>query len=507
MPNVFFNSFLRRFSTRNQWRRALQTKSEVFWQKEGEKMALALFHSAARHVPAYGDFLKKNKIKPETVQTTNDFKQLPLVDKKNYLQCYALKDLCWKGKLETADVLTASSGSSGEPFFWPRGREQEKEAILSHELFLTEAFDIDRRSTLFIVAFAMGLWVAGTLTYRCVQAIAERYPLTVITPGINKEEIVKIIKRLGGHYQQVVLAGYPPLIKDVIDEGRGQGLDWSQFNLKFLLAAEAISESWRDYLYQQVKSRRPLKDCLNIYGTADALIIGHETPLSIFIRRQAARNRSLHRALFSLGQRELTLVQYNPALRFLEDVNGQLVFSAFSGIPLVRYNIGDEGGVINFSAVRKISQDFGLDWQKAAQQQDFSLWPLPFAYVLGRKDFTATLYGVNIYPENIKAALEKKAMASKVSGKFVMITKHNHRLDQYLEINVELAKSSRDRNETLGREVQKAIVASLRKNNSEFRQLHTVTGLRAEPVIILRPYEDKHFFTPGIKQKWHQRLA
>lgn len=470
-------------------------------------MALVLFHSAARHVPAYRDFLKKNKIKPETVQTISDFKQLPLIDKKNYLQCYALKDLCWSGKLETSNVLTSSSGSSGEPFFWPRGREQEEEAILSHELFLTDVFDIDRRSTLFVVAFAMGSWVAGTLTYRCAQDIAERHPLTVVAPGINKEEIVKIIKRLGGHYQQVVLAGYPPLIKDVIDEGRDQGLDWSRFHPKFLLAAEAISESWRDYLFQQVKSRRPLKDCLNIYGTADALIIGHETPLSIFIRRQAVRQRSLHRVLFSSDQREPTLVQYNPALRFLEEVSGQLVFSAFSGIPLVRYNIGDDGGVIDFSVMRKIGQDFGLDWQKAARQHDFSLWSLPFAYVFGRKDFTATLYGVNIYPENIKAALEKKAMASMVSGKFMMITKHNKQLDQYLEINVELAKSRHTPHKNLGYEVQRAIVASLRKNNSEFRQLHTVTGTRAEPVIILRSYEDKQFFMPGIKQKWHRRLA
>jgi len=50
-------------------RRQLTETSEDEWQSRGEKRALALFHTAAEHVPAYKDFLKKNKIKPDKIKS------------------------------------------------------------------------------------------------------------------------------------------------------------------------------------------------------------------------------------------------------------------------------------------------------------------------------------------------------------------------------------------------------------------------------------------------------
>jgi phenylacetate-CoA ligase len=91
---------------------------------------------------------------------------------------------------------------------------------------------------------------------------------------------------------------------------------------------------------------RPAFDSAALYGTADAGVLGTETPLSITIRRFLAGNPSAAQAL--TGQLRLpTLVQYDPADRFFESLDdGTLVFSADGGIPLVRYHIADEGGVI-----------------------------------------------------------------------------------------------------------------------------------------------------------------
>ncbi len=53
-------------------RQQLAETSEVEWQKRGETRALELFHAAAERVPAYKDFLKKNKVKPDEIKIIND---------------------------------------------------------------------------------------------------------------------------------------------------------------------------------------------------------------------------------------------------------------------------------------------------------------------------------------------------------------------------------------------------------------------------------------------------
>jgi len=43
-------------------RQQLMEVSEAEWVRRGEERALALFHAAAEYVPAYKDFLQKNKV-------------------------------------------------------------------------------------------------------------------------------------------------------------------------------------------------------------------------------------------------------------------------------------------------------------------------------------------------------------------------------------------------------------------------------------------------------------
>jgi len=87
-------------------------KDGKWWEKEGQKRALALFHDAAVRVPAYKDFLKKNKIDHTKIQTWVDFQKVPLTSKKDYLRKYPLEQLCWDGKLNKPLVFTATSGST-----------------------------------------------------------------------------------------------------------------------------------------------------------------------------------------------------------------------------------------------------------------------------------------------------------------------------------------------------------------------------------------------------------
>ena len=114
-----------------------------------------------------------------------------------------------------------SSGSSGTPTIWPRS--------LADELHVTQRFEqvfrtfgADRRSTLAVVCFPLGTWVGGLFTTACVRHLAAKgFPITTVAPGNNKAEILRVIPELAPHFEQVVLLGYPPFVKDVIDSGNG----------------------------------------------------------------------------------------------------------------------------------------------------------------------------------------------------------------------------------------------------------------------------------------------
>ena len=487
-------------------RAALEKKEDKFWFNEGEKMALRLFSMASARVPAYRDFLKINKINPAKIRTIADFGKIPHINKKNYLLRYPLEKLCWDGEIASSDMISLSSGSSGEPFFWLRSKEHERETMLDHELLLVDSFGINKYSTLFIVSFSMGMWVAGTLTLRAVQDIASRHKMTVITPGINKNDVLNIIKKLGPKYEQVIIAGYPPFVKDIIDGGGTNGIDWKKLKVKFLFAAEAFSEKWRDHMYKQVGARNPLKDSLNIYGTADALILGHETPLSILIRQLANKNKDgLYKDLFKYDARVPTLVQYNPSSKYFESINGSLIFSAFSGIPLIRYEIGDSGDIVPYDNMAVLLKKYRIDLKKEARLVGISNWRLPFLYVYGRNDLTASLYGINIYPENIRDALTKESIEREISGKFVMSTRNDKQMNQYLETIIELKDGVIETSLSLEKKIKATIVKVLKQRNKEYNELYRSLGSRVEPQVKLCQYGHKDYFPLGAKQKWHKK--
>lgn len=464
---------------------------------------LRLFHEAAERVPAYADYLKTAGIHAADVTSIEDFKRVPYVDKKNYLTKYPLRDLCWDGTLEHSQIISVSSGSTGEPFFWPRGAAQDAEGAILHERIYRQIFDAEELSTLVVVCFSMGTWIAGSYTTAStLGAIQNGLKINLVTPGIEKEEAVKAVKHLGSQYDQVIIVGYPPFTKDILDEGRRQGVKWSKLNVKFMWAGEAFSEEWRDYVLHQVGSKDPYCGGLNIYGSADAAMLGHETPASILLRRILNRRPALRSKIFNTEILP-SIMQYDPMSRYFETQNGELIFSAYSGIPLLRYNIHDMGGILSYEEGVALA---GPAFQEGLVKHhiDSAQWEMPFIYLNGRKDFTATIYAVNIYPENIKAALVDPKMRGWVTGKFTMATRNKTDMDQYFEVNIELAKGIHPEADYVSI-ASKTLVAKLKKLNGEFRKLHSAVGVKAEPVVNLIEFGNKDHFANGVKHRWVKR--
>src|SRR6266498_4510393 len=469
-----------------------------------EQAALALFHTVAATVPAYRAFLAEQGLEPSAIQTFEDFKTVPATAKQNYQSRYPLADLCRGGELASCDFIAVSSGSTGQPTFWPRFVSDELSIATRFEQIFHDSFQADSRRTLAVICFTLGTWVGGMFTANCCRYLSSKgYPITVITPGNNKEEIYRAVTELGASFEQVVLLGYPPFLKDIVDGGIARGIDWRPYRLKFVMAGEVFSEEWRALVGERVGSDRPCYDSASLYGTADAGVLANETPLSICIRRFLAGNPEAVRALF--GEARLpTLAQYDPLSRFFESDGRSLIFSGENGIPLLRYNMLDTGGIIPYDQMLSFLAACGFDpMTELRQYGERGLRPLPFVYVFGRSAFTVSYFGANIYPEHVAVGLEQPDISAMVTGKFVLEAKEDTDRNRFLSVVVELAPGVAG-DDAKAQAIAESILAQLRRLNSEFA--HYVPPGYQLPRVELRPTGDAEYFPVGVKHRYTRKV-
>ena len=470
---------------------------------DADRGALALFHDVAQRVPAYRAFLHEHGIDPAAIRQPADFRHLPLLTKDNYLRRYPLPELCRDGKLTGCDMIAVSSGSTGQPTFWPRFIGDELTIAPRFEQVFHDSFQADWRSTLAVICFALGTWVGGMYTTNCCRYLAAKgYPVTVITPGNNKAEIFRVVRELAPLFEQTVLLGYPPFLKDVIDSGRAEGIPWPQYHIKLVMAGEVFSEEWRTLVGERAGFTSICCDSASLYGTADAGVLANETPLSINIRRFLASNPDAARRLF--GESRLpTLAQYDPASRFFEAQDSTLLFSGDNGIPLVRYHIADTGGLVPYEQMLAYLADCGFDpLTELRREGDRGIRPLPFVYVFGRAFFTVSYFGANIYPENVTVGLEQPPIKEWVTGKFVLEVQEDADRDRYLSVVVELAPGvapSADKAEMIAA----SILAQLLRLNSEFA--HYVPVEYRVPRVSLAHAGDPEYFPTGVKHRYTRK--
>lgn len=479
----------------------LYTATSKKWLAVRRDRMLGLFHDAARRVPAYKDFLKKNNVRAASVRTLLDFESVPVTNKDNYLRRYPLKDLCWDGTLEKPLVFAATSGSTGKPFYFPHEEELAVQYSVLWDMFLENA-EPQKKPVLVIICFGMGVWIGGMFTYQSLDIASRRGKnISIITPGINKEEILHALRDLAPNFSQTVLVGYPPFLKDLLDDAILSGIVLPKLHIRLLSAAESFTEVFREHLAKTAGIKNLYRDTLNIYGTADIGAMAFETPTSILIRRLAVRDRKLFSRIFGDTTKTPTLAQYNPYFTNFESQAGEILLTGTNTLPLIRYAVGDKGGVANFDELTGEHALKQPTFLGEAKKHDVPVTQLPFVYVYERADFSVKLYGATIFSEHVKEALQEEKISKKITGKFSMQTLTDKHHDQYLELNVELASGVRAE-KSLERQIAEIVIKNLLKKNSEYKNNYGSMKEKITPVIVFWPYEDPLYFRPGVKQKW-----
>lgn len=468
-----------------------------------QQKVLDLFRRSADSVPAYRQFLQNHRISPNQIDSYSAFQTLPLVNKANYMQAFPLPARCFGGSLLGADRIAVSSGSTGQPTFWPRSAAYELDVAVRFEQVFRDSFAADRRSTLAVVCFALGNWVGGLFTTSCCWHLSRKgYPLMVATPGNNKAEIFRVARELAPYYDQTVLLGYPPFVKDVIDAGTVEGIAWADYSTKLVFAGEVFSEEWRELVGQGIGSTDPCFDSASLYGTADGGVLGNETPFSIAIRRWLAQHPEAARQLF--GESRLpTLVQYDPHSRFFEAHENTLVVSGENSVPLLRYHIADKGGLISYQDMWSFLKQHGIESVgDLGLPGSFQPRHLPFVYVFGRADFTVSYYGANIFPENVTVGLEQPELMKWLSGKFVLESAETTTGGKTLHVAVELLPDIEVSPE-MATKIAESIKIQLLRLNSEFANYTPVD--RQLPQVTLHAFADPDYFPAGVKHRYSRR--
>lgn len=362
--------------------------------------------AALRRVPGYRSHAEGSAAEEVCIGSF----AVPSTDKDSYINAYSLDERCWDGRMPASWVtIDESSGSSGTPYNWVRSHEERlaTHVFISH--FVRYLFG--DQPLVAINAFSMGAWATGLN----MGAAMERTTV-VKNVGPDVDKIFSTLEYLGTERRYLV-CGYPPFLKHLMDAARRRRFPLERYQLMGLVGGEGMTEGLRDYL-------KPIFDpVFSGYGATDVEIgMAGETPFSVAVRRLAADNPELRRRLFGSDARLPMVFHYNP-LQHHVTVNseGELIFTINRlqvVAPRIGYNIHDAGGVATYAKVCAVLREAGID--------PAPLWgekrpvPLPLMWVHGRSDYTVSVMGANIYPEDLEMALYSLPHLSRVTHSFTL---------------------------------------------------------------------------------------
>ena len=340
-------------------------------------------------VPGYRSFLES-----QSASIESPFEELPLQTKQNYLLEYPIEELCWNGKLGNCHLIGSSSGfSKSGSVFWPKRPEDEIKYLDSLEQMLIDNYGIDTDRTLIICCMALGTWFGGMTITAALRVIAAsgRLPITVCTPGLNLAEGVDIYSRFHTNFTRVLWITNPSNIGLISALIAKQGIAVPPGSCSFPVVGEYFSETFRESIAKRYGHEQDAPFVVwTGYGSADTGDIAVETAATIRLRKYIHADTGLRKRLFGTDDTPMILALAPKA--HVELLDNRIVVTKDQLVPLVRYNTGDEGGLLKKDELAGL---WGIPKEILENLPDTVL------FVRGRASNSIIFYGTNLNVQEI----------------------------------------------------------------------------------------------------------
>jgi len=410
--------------------------------KKSEELAILAFQRATEGVPTYKRLLQERDINPAEVKDIDTFKELvPIIDKKTTFIAYQdrIKELGINGDLEDVASILTSSGHSGSFSFGLITNKDLKEIGKLIDSTLDYHIGIAGKKTVLINCLPMGVRFP---TKECVVAEV----------SVRSDMALALVRGFGRDFDQIIFVGENSFMKEVLEEGLEQGINWSSLDVCIIVGEEDFPENYREYIAYLLGKDLDKVDKIIVASSMGISEIGlsvfQESKDTIRIRRQAQRNSNLRYALFGEDIEicpmlfhfypTRTYVEEEPASYDGEMKDYDLVITNLdlqAKLPLIRYNTKDRGRIILYDKLAEILNRYKL-------QELLPELKLPLVAVSGRGK--KIRHGdINLYPEQIKAAIYSDfELARATTANFKMKKK-----DSQVVIEMQLKKGTEKKGE------------------------------------------------------------
>jgi len=378
--------------------------------------ALAAFHRAAEHVPAYQKLLEEAGVRPGDVTRLQDFVKLPVLDKRNTFQRFDVADLCLDRRLGQLESVLTSSGHSGIFSFGLTARGGPSAAAWTDNA-LDPVFQVKSKPTLLINCLPMGVKLA---TLAC----------TLAETSVRPDMAIGLVRAFGRHFDQIIMVGEPAFLKFLLELGRAGGMKWEKHTVHLITGEEPLAENARKYLEGLLGTDQshPGKGLVaSSMGVAElGLNLFFEAPPGraiIQLRRWLHQHPEARAQVFGTVDTVPCIFAYDPRRIFVEfDRDRRLLLTTLdpeTNLPLIRYATGDVGGFLALpEKVRTQIHAAGISWTE--------LTSLPLVALEGRGDF-AEARGQRLSPEAVKEGIyHDPVLAILTTANFRLISGPDH---------------------------------------------------------------------------------
>lgn len=458
----------------------------------GRWRAWRTFELAAKHVPAYKAFLAErgtaSKLRPGK-DLVAAYAAIPEMDKDSYIKKWTIPERSIGGRLPRRGVVVdESSGSSGTPTSWVRGKDERLATRQLLQVGFTRTANGLPKQPFVLNAFSLGAWATGM---NVTTSLTEATMIKSIGPDRNK--IIATMKEFGTDYTYVILS-YPPFLKALFEDDR---LDWKDYDIVAAFGGEGISENMRNHILRYAHT------AFGSYGASDLEInIAIETDYTVELRRAIADDPELAARITRQGEYGVLpmVFQFNPYDYLIEtNAAGELVVTIVRKQninPRIRYNIHDRGHVMRLRELTPILRELG---HHNVIEQQFLDFPVLFHY--GRSDLSVDYNGAVVAPDALRDVI--------YGDEDLLGAVENHRLisfedtngDRQLHVALQLTEAATKTGSLDERAFLPKVISELRRANGDFNNAILTAPDGTLPTISFYGYRTGPFERDGAKLK------